>query len=51
MSNVIRAYWGTHGDVPVGLRVIRVYDILIPEPLNFKFEYASEMIKSHPRVE
>jgi hypothetical protein len=25
---------GTHGDVPAGLRVIGVYDILIPEPFG-----------------
>lgn len=28
-----------------------VYDTLVPEPLNFKSESASDMIKSHPRVE
>ena len=42
---------GTHGDVPAGLRVVRSMTHLVPELLNVKFESASEMIKSHPRIE
>jgi hypothetical protein len=42
---------GTHGDVPAGLRVVRSMTYLVPEPLNVKFESASEMIKSHPRYQ
>jgi hypothetical protein len=46
LSQVERAkgVLGTHGDVPAGLRVVRSMTYLVPEPLNVKFESASEMI-------